>query len=60
MIEKWVGKIKNPDTEFRKVDRDGKGQVLFEEFCQWSIQKSLDLEDDEDLLDEEPAKKMSN
>jgi len=26
---------------------DGKGMVLFSEFCDWAIKKSLDLEDDD-------------
>ena len=46
-IEKWVGKI-DPEEEFCKIDTNGLGKVLFEEFIEWAIKKNLDLEDDDD------------
>ena len=48
MVEKWVGKIKDPIAEFRKIDKNGGGQILFDEFCEWAIAKNLDLDDDDD------------
>lgn len=46
-IEAWVGPISNPQAEFASIDTDGHGQILFDEFCEWSISKNLDLEDDD-------------
>ena len=48
MIQNWVGQIANPEAEFQKIDANGGGQVLFDEFCEWAIRKNLDLEDDDD------------
>lgn len=50
MIELWVGPI-NPEEEFAKIDTNGGGIILFDEFCDWSIKKKLDLEDDDDFDD---------
>jgi len=47
-IEEWVGKI-DAEEEFKKIDTNDGGIVLFDEFCKWAIHKSLDLEDDEEL-----------
>ena len=47
-IEAWVGKIADPTAEFHKIDKNGGGQILFDEFCEWAIAKNLDLEDDDD------------
>ena len=52
-IEKWVGKISNPEEEFKKIDSNGLGQILFDEFCEWSVRKNLDLEDDGEEEDSE-------
>ena len=49
MIEKWVGKMADPVAEFKSIDLNGGGQILFDEFCDWSIQKNLDLDDDDDF-----------
>lgn len=46
-IEQWVGKI-DAEEEFKKIDTNGGGFILFDEFCKWAITKNLDLEDDED------------
>ncbi len=48
MIETWVGKIADPVAEFSKIDKNGGGEILFDEFCDWAIGKNLDLEDDDD------------
>lgn len=34
------------------MDKNGGGQVLFDEFCEWSFQKSLDLDDDDNFEDQ--------
>ena len=51
MIEVWVGPIVDIEAEFRSIDENGGGQILFDEFCTWSIKKNLDLEDDDDFED---------
>lgn len=45
--QKWVGKF-DAEVEFKKIDKNGGGFILFDEFCTWAISKSLDLEDDDD------------
>merc|ERR1712142_408876 len=47
-IESWVGKI-DAEVEFSKIDSNGGGFILFDEFCKWAIKKNLDLEDDGDF-----------
>ena len=47
-IERWVGKIRNVEEEFKKIDTNGGGIILFDEFCDWAITMNLDLEDDND------------
>ena len=46
LMEKWMGKIGNPSAEFSKIDANGGGVILFDEFCQWAISRNLDMEDD--------------
>ena len=53
MIEKWVGKIDDIEGEFYRIDDNGGGIILFDEFCDWAIEKGLDLEDDDDFSDNE-------
>jgi Ca2+-binding EF-hand superfamily protein len=48
MIEVWVGPIADIKAEFAKIDTNGGGTILFDEFCEWAIKKNLDLEDDDD------------
>lgn len=50
-IEAWVGKI-DAEEEFKKVDTNGGGFILFDEFVKWAITKNLDLEDDDDDIDQ--------
>ena len=47
-MEKWVGKINNPQKEFTLIDTNGGGIILFDEFCEWAWARNLDLEDDDD------------
>ena len=35
-------------AEFDSIDKNGGGQILFNEFVDWALSKNLDLEDDED------------
>lgn len=50
-IELWVGKF-DAEEEFKKIDTNNGGFILFDEFCKWAISKNLDLEDDDDDLNE--------
>jgi len=45
-VEKWVGPIEDMDAEFDAIDKNGGGQILFNEFVDWALEKNLDLEDD--------------
>merc|ERR1711894_275707 len=47
-VEAWVGPVDDMETEFAKIDTNGGGQILFDEFCTWAIGKALDLDDDEE------------
>ena len=48
-MEKW--NIKGDAKEmFAEADADGKGMILFIEFCQWAIKKNLDLDTDDDVM----------
>ncbi|KAI1338001.1 flagellar calcium-binding protein-like protein TB-44A [Xylariaceae sp. FL0016] len=47
LVEKWVGPLPDYEDEFAKIDKNGGGQVLFDEFAEWAIAKKLDLEDDD-------------
>ncbi len=50
VMKKWGIEIGDPDEGFKEADKDGHGKVLFIEFCQWAIEKQLDLEDDDDAV----------
>ena len=50
-LEKWGIKMKNPEAEFKKIDHNNSGNVMFNEFCEFAIKKNLDLEDDDDFDD---------
>ena len=49
-VAKWGVKIAEDqvDTEFGKIDTNGGGFILFDEFSTWAISKALDLEEDDD------------
>ena len=53
LMAEWGVKIDNPEEEFRKIDTNNGGSVLFDEFCHYAISKELDLEDDDDFDDSE-------
>ena len=52
-LEKWGVKITDPEAEFKKIDKNGGGSIMFDEFCAYAIKKNLDLEDDDDFDDVE-------
>ena len=53
ILEKWGVKITDPTAEFKKIDTNNSGSIMFDEFCEYAIKKNLDLEDDDDFEDEE-------
>lgn len=47
-ISTWGFPIEDPAAEFSKIDTNGGGYILFEEFANWALVKHLDLETDDD------------
>lgn len=43
VLSKWGIDIRNPEMEFRKIDTNNGGFVLFDEFVDFCIRKSLDI-----------------
>jgi len=41
--------ITDPKAEFRAIDGNGGGKILFDEFCAWAIAREFDLEDIEEI-----------
>ena len=54
MMSTWGIDMFDPEKRFKECDADGKGMVLFNEFSDWAIKQSLDLEDDIDQSEFEP------
>ena len=59
-LEKWGVKITDPVAEFKKIDNNNSGSIMFDEFCDYAIKKNLDLEDDDDFDDVELKNFKSN
>ena len=51
LLEKLGVKVNNPEAEFKNLDDNKSGSIMFDEFCEFAIKKYLDLEDDEDFDD---------
>eukprot|EP00242_Pyramimonas_sp_CCMP2087_P015564 CAMPEP_0198201364 /NCGR_PEP_ID=MMETSP1445-20131203/4158_1 /TAXON_ID=36898 /ORGANISM="Pyramimonas sp., Strain CCMP2087" /LENGTH=177 /DNA_ID=CAMNT_0043871665 /DNA_START=97 /DNA_END=630 /DNA_ORIENTATION=- len=47
-ISSWGLQITDPDAEFAKIDTNGGGMILFDEFADWALKMKLDLEDDDE------------
>ena len=43
-LEQWVGTLADPWSDFRTIDDDNSGFITFDEFCDWSIKKNLDMD----------------
>ena len=60
LLAKWGINLspEEVDDEFARVDKNGGGVILFDEFCEWAIAHKLDIEDDDEesgnLLDDLP------
>ena len=51
MIEGMGCKITDPAGVFASIDKNGGGQITFDEFSAWAIKAKLDLEDDDNFED---------
>ena len=60
MLNKWGIDTSNMEQQWKEVDKDGKGQVLFVEFVSWAFNKKLDLDDDDNMDDFDSPPKQSN
>ena len=43
----------NAEKEFKSINKNGEGNISFEEFCSFAINKSLELEEDDGFDDVE-------
>lgn len=59
-VEVWVGPIADANAEFAKIDTNGQGQILFDEFCDWSAKRNLDLDTDNDDNEHSTIKNNQN
>ena len=48
IMKRWGVLVNDPVAEFKKIDVNNGGTLLFDEFSHYCITKSLDLEDDDD------------
>ena len=55
LMNKYGAEIKDNEAEkeFNNIKGDDEDTISFEEFCEFAIQKSIDLEDDDNFDDEE-------
>ena len=49
MVKGWGVELKDDEieAEFAKIDVDGGGKILFDEFARWALEKALDLPEDD-------------
>ena len=50
-LEKMGFKIENSEETFNKIDKNGGGEITFDEFAEFAIKAKLDLEDDDNFED---------
>ena len=46
-LNKWGVEVADPEATFKEIDTNGGGMILFHEFCEWAICKSVSIEDSE-------------
>ena len=39
LLEQWGGHVPNPAAEFGRIDTDGGGLILFDEFSAWALKQ---------------------
>lgn len=52
-LKRWGIDMSDPDAQWAQCDADGAGKILFDEFANWAIKQSLDLDDDDDVSEGE-------
>lgn len=52
LLRNWGIDVTNVEQEFSLIDSNDGGQILFEEFCMWAIQKGLDYDKSFEIGDE--------
>lgn len=57
ILESYGVKIKDPEKEFKTIDKDGSGKLSFDEFADWAIAKELEIEPETDYDGEALKKK---
>lgn len=55
-MKKWGVEVEDPEKEFKEIDKNGGGSIMFDEFCHYAIKKNLELDDDVDFDDKEITK----
>ncbi|KAL3935157.1 MAG: hypothetical protein SGBAC_009264, partial [Bacillariaceae sp.] len=55
-LKKWGIPMQNVEETFDEIDANGGGEILFDEFADWSIRKSLAVEFEVDMVPSTPAK----
>ena len=55
-MKKWGVEVEDPEKEFKEIDKNGGGSIMFDEFCHYAIKKNLDLDDVVDFDDKEITK----
>lgn len=42
-MQKWGINVNNPEAEFRKIDQNFGGHILFDDFADYCIKRTLDI-----------------
>ena len=58
-VQKWGVDVGDPRATFDEIDEDKRGTLDFDEFREWALLKSLEL-DDEDADDDADASKAAH
>ena len=53
LFEQWGVHVDDPDAEFQRIDVDGGGRILFDEFSAWALQRGLDNDVNDNVAGEE-------
>lgn len=48
-LQEWGVPVADAEAEFKLIDKNGGGVVLFDEFCEWAIAKHLDVDGKENI-----------
>ena len=46
-LRKWGVVVRNPEAQFKKIDVNGGGELLYDEFSLWALKRGLELIDDD-------------